>query len=300
MGNTRFHPVIIVFLFLFLELGHSKANAQATMSGLDIFSGLDFQFKDMDFESQYQFLIRLTPGFKWDMGNHWQLAGQVRIPIVNQYGYEYRYVNLTVLDISKEFRISNLYLKASAGVFSGERYGLDLKSFFPMCDWFAFEGQAGWVGLLTINPNWYINVPYRFVWTFGGDVYFPKSNTQLRGVIGQYLYHDFGVEAEAMRHFNHTTVSIFGRWSNEFGYDAGFKVVIALPPYHRKHRMVNFRPASNFRLSYLVMFHQFGNQMYSTDPEGNERDGWFSRDFLPWGSHTMPPDFVITNKNESN
>ena len=298
MRNSRFRLVAIAFLVLFLGLEHPKTNAQATSSGLDIFSGLDFQFKDMDFETQYKFLIRLTPGFKWNMGSHWQLAGQVCIPIVNQYGYEYRYVDLNVLDISKEFRISDLYLKASAGVFSGERYGLDLKAFFPLCDGFAFEGQAGWVGLMTIHPNWYINLPYRFVWTFGGDVYFSKSNTQLRGVIGQYLYHDYGVEAEAMRHFNHTTVSVFGRWSNSFGYDAGFKVIVALPPYHRTHRAVNFRPASNFRMCYSVMYHQFGNKMYSTDPEGNERDGWFSRDFLPWGSHTMHPDFVITNKKE--
>ena len=296
MRNSRFRLVAIAFLVLFLGLEHPKTNAQATSSGLDIFSGLDFQFKDMDFETQYKFLIRLTPGFKWNMGSHWQLAGQVSIPIVNQYGYEYRYVDLNVLDISKEFRINDLYLKASAGVFSGERYGLDLKAFFPLCDWFAFEGQAGWVGLMTIHPNWYINVPYRFVWTFGGDVYLSKSNTQLRGVIGQYLYHDFGVEVEAIRHFNHTTVSIFGCWSNSYGYDAGFKVVVALPPYHRTHRTVNFRPASNFRMCYFIMFHQFGNKIYSTDPEGNERDGWFSRDFLPWGSHTIQPDFVITNK----
>ena len=300
MGNSLYRHVVVVSLVLFFGLGHPKAKAQADLHGLDIFSGLDFQFKDMDFNSQYQFLIRLTPGFKWNMGNHWQLAGQVRIPILNQYGYEYRYVDVTILDISKEFRIRDLYLKASAGMFSKNRYGLDLKAFYPLCDWFAFEGQAGWVGLMTINPNWYINAPYRYIWTFGGDVYLSKSNTQLRCVIGQYLYNDLGVEAEAMRHFNHTTVSVFGRWSNEFGYDAGFKVIVALPPYHRKHRAVNLRPASNFRLSYLVLFHQFGNKMYSIDPEGNERDGWFSRDFLPWGSHTMQPDFVITKKGGGN
>ena len=38
--------------------------------------------------------------------------------------------------------------------------------------------------------------------------------------------------------------------------------------------------------------------MYHTDPEQNERDGWFSRDLLRWGSHTMEPDFIITNKTE--
>lgn len=297
-ASLRLRSIAVVLFALFFAVGTPKASGQEVSPGIDFFSGLDFNFKDMDFETQYKLLVRLTPGFKWNMGNHWQLAGQVRIPIVNQFGSEYKYVDLTVFDISKEFRIKNLYLKTSAGVFSGNRYGLDLKAFLPVCNWFAFEGQAGWVGLMTINPNWYIGVPDRFVWTVGGDVYLPKSNTQLRGVLGRYMFNDFGVEAEAMRHFNHTTVSVFGRWNKRFGYDAGFKVVIALPPYHRKHRMVNFRPASNFRMSYLVMFQQFGNAMYRTDPEENERDGWFSRDFLQWGSHTMDPDFIITEKNK--
>lgn len=297
-ASSRLCFIVVVLFALFFAVGTPKACGQDVSPGIDFFSGLDFNFKDMDFETQYKFLIRLTPGFKWNMGNHWQLAGQVRIPIVNQYGSEYKYVDLTIFDISKEFHIKSLYLKASAGVFSMNRYGLDLKAFLPLCDWFAFEGQAGWVGLMTINPSWWIEKPDRFVWTVGGDVYLSQSNTQLRGVFGRYMFNDFGIEAEAMRHFNHTTVSVFGRWNKRFGYDAGFKVVIALPPYHRKHRMVNFRPTSNFRMSYLVMYQQFGNIIYRTDPEENERDGWFGRDFLHWGSHTMIPDFIITEKNK--
>ena len=46
------------------------------------------------------------------------------------------------------------------------------------------------------------------------------------------------------------------------------------------------------------MYHQYTNRMYRTDPEENERDGWFSRDFLQWGSHTMEPDFIITEMNK--
>ena len=69
-----------------------------------------------------------------------------------------------------------------------------------------------------------------------------------------------------------------------------------IPPYHRKQRMVNFRPASNYRLTYAVMYYPYSNVMYWTDPEENIRDGWFDRDLLNWGSHTMAPDFVIERK----
>lgn len=293
---SRFRPVAVAFLVLFLGLGHPKANAQATSPGLDIFSGLDFYFKDLDFQTQYKFLIRLTPGFKWNMGNHWQLAGQVIVPVVNQYGDYYKYVRLNMFNVSKEFRVGHLYLKTTAGLFSREHYGLDVKAFLPLCKWFAFEGQAGWVGIMQHNPNFWICAPNRFAWIVGGDIYLSQWNTQFRGIAGKYLYQDYGFEVEAMRHFNHTTISVYGCWNNVNSFDAGFRIVIMLPPYHRTHRMVNFRPISNWNMDYTVMYHQYDNIMYRTDPEENKRDGWFSRDLLQWGSHTMEPDFIIKEK----
>jgi len=298
--SLRHRPAIALMLALFLWAGQPQAHAQATSPSLDIFSGLDFNFKDIHFETQYDFLIRLTPGFKWNMGNHWQLSGQVMFPIVNQYGYEYSFFQVTALNVSKEFKINSLCLKATAGAFSHNRYGLDLKAFLPLCDWFAFEGQAGYVGSVFVSPYWELVAPNRFVGRFGGDIYLSRWNTQFRGVIGKYLYGDIGLEGIAMRHFNHTTVSLYGRWSNKFGFDGGFRVVIMLPPYHRKQRVVNVRPASNWRMSYSVMVHEYSLLMYRTDPEENERDGWFSRDLLQWGSHTMEPDFIIKEKTKKN
>ena len=232
------------------------------------------------------------------MGHHWQLAGQAMIPVVNTFGEQYKYVQISALNISKELRISKLYFKGTVGVFDMYRYGADLKVFLPFSKCLAAEGQVGYVGWLYMDPSPHIYKPDCLVWTVGGDIYLPRWNTQLRGTVGRYLFSDFGCEAEAMRHFNHTTVSLYGRWSGDYGLDGGFKIVIMLPPYHRKHRVVNFRPASNYRMSYSVMFNNYSNCMYHTDPEQNERDGWFSRDLLHWGSHTMEPDFIITNQSD--
>ena len=285
--------ILALFTLLFLWSGQSKALGQTKKRSIDFFSGVNFNFRDINYNTQYEYLIHLTPGFKWNLGNHWQIAGQAHIPIINQYGQDYKYIRPNVLDISKEIRLTDLYLKASAGLFSLESYGIDLKAFYPLCDWFAFEGQVGCVGTIIVNPVWATSSMNNIVWTLGGDFYLPRWNTQFRGVIGKYLFLDYGYEVEAMRHFNHTTVSVYTHWSNLDGFDGGFRFVIALPPYHRKHRTVNFRPASNFRMSYTVMYRTYSNRMYRTDPEENERDGWFSRDFLHWGSHTMEPDFII-------
>ena len=299
-ASFRSHSIIAVLFALLFLSGPPKVLGQDTSPGIDFFSGLDFNFKDIDFETQYKFLIRLTPGFKWNMGNHWQMSGQVFIPVVNQYDEYYKYVRLNMFDVSKEFHLNKLYLKASAGLFSEERYGLDLKAFLPLCNWFAFEGQAGWVGIMRHNPGFWITVPDRFAWTLGCDFYLSQWNTQIRSIVGRYLYQDFGCELEAMRHFNHTSASIYGRWNKITGFDAGFKFVVMLPPYHRKHRAVNFRPISNLHMTYMVMYNIYSNRMYCTDPEENERDGWFSRDLLKWGSHTMEPDFIIKEKRKKN
>ena len=279
----------------------AMAGMPGTMAqSVDVFCGVDFNFKDLNFKRQYDLLINLTPGFKWDMGNHWQLAGQVYVPVVNHYGEEFGYVRPNILVLSKQMQLGGLFLKASAGKFSHDRYGLDLKAFLPLASWFALEAQAGYVGLLYTWPDWYIGKPDRFSGTVGGDIYLSRWNCQLRGVAGWYLYQQFGCMAEAMRHFNHTTVSVYGSWhptwNHKEEFDAGFRVVVMIPPYHRKHRTVNFRPASNFRLSYTVMYQPYYNTMYKTDPEENERDGWFDRDLLYWGSHSMAPDFIIEGK----
>ncbi len=73
-----------------------------------------------------------------------------------------------------------------------------------------------------------------------------------------------------------------------------------LPPYKRTRRKVNFRPASNFGISYQVEAGSYYMREYDTEPEQNERSGWFDPDMLPWGPDTMAPDFISREKKKSN
>ena len=202
---------------------------KATGQSIDFFSGVELNLKDIDYQRQYDVLIYLTPGFKWDMGKHWQLTGNVYVPIINQFGEQYGYVRPNIFVLSKQLRTGPLYLKGSAGLFSYNRYGLDVKAFLPVSKWLAFEAQAGYVGLMYMIPEWTATRPDRFAGTIGGDIYLTRWNCQLRGIAGRFLYQDYGVIAEAMRHFNHTTVSVYGCWHNTWNhkdeFDAGFKVL---------------------------------------------------------------------------
>ena len=104
---------------------------------------------------------------------------------------------------------------------------------------------------------------------------------------------------EGFRHFKHVSVGVYASYSDKGKENAGFKVVMMLPPYKRVARKLNIRPASNFRLTYSVEANNYMNRTYNTDPEQNEREGWFDRDLLPWGTDTMPPDFTIRERKET-
>ena len=233
------------------------------------------------------------------MGKQWQVAAQALIPVYNDYGERYKRIRLNMALLSKEFYFKERYfLKVSGGLFGSERYGLDLKTMLIANDWLAFEAQAGLTGYCSMATGWEASAPERVTALVGADVYLNRWNTQFRVRGGRFLYEDYGVVGECMRHFKHCSVGLFASYSDQGGENGGFKVVMMIPPYRRTRRTVNVRPASNFRLTYNVMADPYANRMYTTDPEENEREGWFDRDRLRWGSNRMAPDFQIKEKKE--
>lgn len=302
-NTSRICPASVALLLaLLLSVSVPRTLSAQQRPSLDIFAGIDVGLVDNNFFRQYNVLLGVMPGVKLNMGNHWQLAAQGEVLLVNTYNNNLRRAFLTMLVASKEFRLGPLALKGSAGLFSSSRYGVDVKAFLPVSPWLAFEAQAGCTGLLTMATGMFMSPMGRFTGTVGADIYFPRSNTQLRGVVGSYVYTDWGFECEAMRHFDHATVGLYARWSNLAGgygtgvalpqaigrgLDGGFRVTLMLPPYRLSDRRVRLRPASNFTFLHLVRGSgrfRDANVGYHTDPEENRRQGWFSSDIVRWGA----------------
>lgn len=288
-----------LILFLAVSLGFSgvlQAQTAEPKRPLDIFMGVDFNYRDIFITNNrvYDLLIYLTPGAKWNLGNGWMAAGQVLIPVVNNYGDYYKKIRPNMAVISKElYTGQKLFTKVSGGLFGRERYGLDVKSMFLVNDWFAFEAQVGLTGFCSMAVDWDASYPKRVTYLVGGDIYLKQWNTQFRGRVGRFQFADYGAIGECMRHFKHCSVGLYAQYSKDAiqEWNGGFKVVMMIPPYTRKHKKVNFRPASNFRFTYNMEADMYSNKMYTTDPEENEREGWFDRDKMKWGSNTMAPDF---------
>lgn len=285
----------IVGIMCMLWLMAVSACAQsASATRVDVFAGVDFNYRDIYHNKVYELLINLTPGVKWHLGNHWQLAGQVLVPVVNDYGDRYKKVRLNMAVLSKEFHWNQRhYLKVSGGLFGLERYGLDVKWMCPVTDWLLLDAQAGWTGYCSMAVDWECSPMERVTALAGVRTYLKKVNTEFRVRGGRYVYEDYGVQGEAMRHFKHCTVGVYAKYSDVAKESYGFRVTMMIPPYQRSNRKVRFRPASNFLLSYNSAADPYGVKMYNTDPEENDREGWFDRKALNWGANTMAPDFSI-------
>lgn len=289
-----------VLAILSILLGSLPILAQYRAGTVDIFMGADLNYRDIYYNGRvFDLLINLTPGVKWHPGHRWEVAAQAYIPIVNQYGRDYKYVRLSNASVSKQMAFGNRFkMKLSGGFFNLDSYGLDFKGMYIINKWLAVTGQAGLVGLWTMAPDCRMGSMNEFVFQLGPEVYLNRYNTDLWIRAGRYLYGDYGFRAEGFRHFKHVSVGLYAKYSDKLKEDIGFKVIIMLPPYKRTARKVNIRPASNFRLTYSTNAHRYANKMYATDPEENERSGWFDHDLLPWGQSTMAPDFKLKDKDD--
>lgn len=272
--------ILTVLLSILLPLG---AQGQ-TETHFDFFAGVDLSYRDIHWNKLMEVLVNVTPGARMRLGDSWQFATQVVVPVINDYGEYYSKVRLGMLTVSKEFLLGTNHLKISGGMFSAERYGLDAKWMLPVNSWLAFDAQLGLTGRWS-SQQADGSVPDRVSGWAGARFWLDRWATEGRIRAGRFIYEDWGVIAEGFRHFRHCSVGAYGQWGDKGGLGAGFKVIVMLPPYKRTDRTVNFRPASHFLLSHNVMADSYSLRMYDTDPEENDREGVFSK--ATWGPYSL-------------
>lgn len=297
INKTRV-KLLLLCLGLLLPLSGNARQKDST-ARIEVFMGTELFYRDYYHNKVYEILVNLTPGVKWHIGHQWQLAGQVIVPVYNDYGDRYRKVRLNMAVISKEWKWGkNQFFKVSGGLFGQERYGLDLKWMYPVNRWLALNAQVGVTGFCSMAAGWECSTMERLTGEAGIKLYLEKVNTEFRLHGGRYIYEDYALTGEAMRHFRHCTVGLYVQYSNIWKETGGFKIVMMIPPYRRKERRIVVRPASNFRLTYDANGLPYAVRMYTTDPEENEREGDFDRRSLQWGANRMEPDFRINQPKE--
>ena len=284
----------VIFWGLIYFMGIPAFSQTQLTPKLEIFAGAEFHYRDIFYNKMYEIVVNLAPGVKWHIGNQWQLAGQAIIPVYNDYGDYYKKVRLNMAVLSKEWDWKGRqFLKVSGGLFGRERYGIDAQWMYPVNSWLALDAQIGLTGFCSMAVDWECSKMERVTGQAGVNIYINKVNTEFLLHGGRNIYEDYGMTAEAMRHFKHCTVGLYAQYSDQWKETGGFKVVMMIPPYKRKVHKVMVRPASNFRLTYDIQGLPYAVKMYTTDPEENEREGHFDRNRLQWGVNRMTQDFTV-------
>ena len=269
-----------------------NGRAQEPQAGdVELFSGAELNYRDVNFMRLYDVLINLTPGLKWHLGKEWMVSAQATIPVVND-GYEPKHnlPRLTNAAVAKQLHLGPVHLKATGGLFGLDRYGVDLRAMVPLTSWLLFQAQAGYTGyyrLATGRATYRRGVIVdetkavefgavdRFTGVAGFNVWLEPWKTEFRLSGGRYVNEDYGGQIEVMRHFKHCTVGIYGqlhqRKHSKYREAGGFKVVVMIPQWTWHLGKLRVRPASNFRLTYNAQADGLSMKMYTTDPEENER-----------------------------
>lgn len=204
-----------------------QTNAQVKQPKVEVFMGAELHYQDLYYEKLYEVLVNLTPGIKWNMGHQWMLTGQAIIPVYNDLGNRYKKVRLNMAVLSKEWDWNRKqFVKVSGGLFGMERYGLDVKWMMPVNRWLALDAQLGLTGFCSMAADWECSKMTRVSGWAGARLYINKVNTEFRLKGGRFVYEDYGVYAEAMRHFKHCTVGVYAQYSDQWKENGGFKVVM--------------------------------------------------------------------------
>lgn len=300
-----------VLSLLLLVCNLLALNAQRSEQAVAVFCGAELGYADTNWMRLYDVKLTATPGVKWYMGRDWQFAFQGVIPLYCD-GYTYReekhhYVRLNNVTLSKQFHFDSArqHFKLTAGLFGQERWGADLKWMMPLNDWLLLAAQGGltrqWALGFDLHSGYVSEFSNRWTATFqgGANAFVKPLNTEFRLRAGRYINEDYGLQFDMVNHFRHCSVDLFYqvRLGNRLSStvdsyvdrdNGGFRIVVMLPPYSKKERLVAgdvvFRTASNFRLTNNVRSDGRSMKTYMTDPEENERE--LSVD-VAWGLNRM-------------
>ncbi len=274
---------------------------------LELFCGATLGYADTNWLRLYDVQINATPGLRWHLGDDWEVATQVALPVVSL-GYTYRdifykYNRLNMATVARQlhFKGANQHLRLTAGLFGSQRYGVDVRWVWPVNSWLLLNSKLGLTSSWVMGTDFCgkseasFHSDYKLTGQAGADVYLHPYNVEFRLSGGRYNAGDYGSQLDVMRHFRHFTLLAFAQLrigeleanpydKKKYRTNGGFAIVWMLPPYNNHHQKSsrNFvvRPASNFVLSHSSRAEGQPMRTYSVDPEENSRERLIDVD---WG-----------------
>lgn len=235
-------------------------------------------FQNNRLDKLCEYSLSLAPAFETTLWWGNRIYVQPVFPVVHnlERGDAGRYIHIGVANIRQDF-VNNARWHATAalGFFLGDRVGLHAEIGYKLNRYFDVTAHVGYTGAAYVDntgftaTNWSrVNAMVKM------DCYEPYTNMQLSVSGGRFLYGDYGVRADLVRHFSDYSIGLFGILTGG-EHDAGFCFAIPFGGKSQKRNgAIRIRLPQYFDWQYnMVSYYEYEWQkmgrQYETRPDEN-------------------------------
>lgn len=257
--------------------------ANASTGKLDLVLHPQFNVAFASYNNPVATQVNLAPALQTSLWPGMAFFAQIIIPLQNELARTDDYVRPGLVTINQTLRMPReVFLSASMGYFTQERYGLDLnvqKYFFnggaAVGANFGYTGHASY-----LKGVWSYSAIKHQTMFLHSEIRIPRWDAALRATYGKFLYQDTGWRMEVTRQFREVDFGFFLlRSAAEMNTGFYFSVPI-FPRKHLKPGRVRVRTADYFSWEYFYKGFPESGTRYQT---GNRLNDFMKR---------LHPDYV--------
>ncbi|MDR0973245.1 MAG: hypothetical protein LBM61_04600 [Prevotellaceae bacterium] len=209
----------------------------------------EFWWRNYRISVMYEVYLAFSPSLEISLWPGMKLGYQVVFPIINQYSQQYDKIRPGFVTLSQTFRLpARTFVTATVGTFSNERWGFDVraKHFLPY-ERLSVEGRFGYTSNGRYD-GWAYKAGTKY-WTWTGtlaaEYFWQPYNTTIKVSGNRYLYGEYGIRGDMMRHYRYASIGFYAMLINDpgfsikpanNGFNGGFTLQIAIPPYRSKRK----------------------------------------------------------------
>ena len=245
---------------------------------LDIVVYPDITFSNYRYDRLWSVATYLSPALEMSLWQGAKVTAQLKVPIWNNYAdHDYGKLRPGYVSLQQQILSDQQWnVSAAAGLFSLDRYGIDVRGYYHLSTRFDVGMIAGITGSSYDNVNDDLKFgAVNSVNLLACASYFePRYNLQIDLKGGRFVHDDYGVRLDLLRHYRDYAIGFYGCLS-DYGTNLGFQFSVPMGP-----KKMGCRRAARVRLprAYYFSFNENTNsnkehtfeditQLYQTAPD---------------------------------
>lgn len=236
----------------------------------------------------FRYAVALAPAIEMPMWKGAELTAQVIIPVVTNQKGELKTVRPGFVTLKQDFYLwRNWYATLTGGLFDNHRMGGRGEVMWRSNNgrWEAGARVGATVYSIFDNEGWTITTTPKIDAAVYGRVYVPRFNTEVYAAVKRFVYGDYGVSGELVRHFGENTIGLFGAYTKGLK-SVGFKFAIPLPgKKYDRWAGIRIKPADYFAFGYSMAYTGYfdtnrAGRDYSVSTDSYRSKGFYQPEYL--------------------